>query len=932
MNVTVIDQNNVKISIDRGLIGPQGISGFSGISGYSGYSGISGYSGSGISGYSGYSGQQGTSINVKGEVATVQDLPPTGNQVNDAYIVTADGNLWIWDGSAWFDAGQIVGPQGFSGFSGYSGWSGESGYSGFSGISGYSGSGVSGWSGDSGISGYSGWSGESGFSGISGWSGESGFSGISGWSGDSGISGWSGESGYSGFSGSGVSGWSGESGYSGYSGISGWSGEVGTSGFSGESGFSGFSGISGYSGSGVSGYSGYSGAVGTSGYSGISGYSGSGISGFSGFSGTSGYSGAIGQSSSLFLYDAEAVQTSGQPANGFLLWNTATQSNATQINISHLTNNGDDIDIFLALLQPTQKFTIQDQNVSSNYQSWLITGTPTNINPNTSNSYWTVPVSLISSGGTGTTDFADNHPLFLAITAGVSGTSGYSGYSGFSGISGWSGISGASGISGWSGAVGASGYSGISGYSGASGISGTNGASGYSGFSGWSGISGWSGTSGYSGYSGINGASGYSGISGYSGSGVSGYSGYSGISGYSGYSGITPTIGGSNTQVQFNNSGVLGGSANLTWDGSNFKVTGSDNNNLVYSANSNGTASLRMQSNAAGNYLVSAGTSAWYLQNGSASGYMVFAPTSSAERLRLTDTSLYTASGVNVGIGTSNPATALDVNGQITSNNTIFSNGGFSGQGAYVQRNSTGGGTLGSLLSSGSVTFETNLTERMRITSAGVVNIGSPPPNGVTADGNLVVAGSVGTGQGAANTTAQINIWETTSGTLNGLWFGARTDETTGVIGSRTATGNIAFQTYTGGWSEKMRLTNAGNVLVGTTSTDGPTSNDALIVAGKFSTVKNQNQAFAQNVATTTFTMGNGAGIYTFCVFTPANNISAFSAYAVILYDGIQGRILTNVAGGQVTISLSGLAVQVTQLYFNPSEFLLWGYQKQALV
>ena len=159
MNVTVIDQNNVKISIDRGLIGPQGISGFSGISGYSGYSGISGYSGSGISGYSGYSGQQGTSINVKGEVATVEDLPPTGNQVNDAYIVTADGDLWIWDGSAWFDAGQIVGPQGFSGisgFSGYSGFSGESGYSGFSGISGYSGSGVSGWSGDSGISGFSG--------------------------------------------------------------------------------------------------------------------------------------------------------------------------------------------------------------------------------------------------------------------------------------------------------------------------------------------------------------------------------------------------------------------------------------------------------------------------------------------------------------------------------------------------------------------------------------------------------------------------------------------------------------------------------------------------------------------------------------------------------------------------------------------------------
>jgi hypothetical protein len=36
----------------------------------------------------------------------------------------------------------------------------------------------------------------------------------------------------------------------------------------------------------------------------------------------------------------------------------------------------------------------------------------------------------------------------------------------------------------------------------------------------------------------------------------------------------TGTIGGSNTQVQFNNSGVLGGSANFTWNGTTLAVTG----------------------------------------------------------------------------------------------------------------------------------------------------------------------------------------------------------------------------------------------------------------------------------------------------------------------------------------------------------------------
>lgn len=36
----------------------------------------------------------------------------------------------------------------------------------------------------------------------------------------------------------------------------------------------------------------------------------------------------------------------------------------------------------------------------------------------------------------------------------------------------------------------------------------------------------------------------------------------------------TGSIGGSNTQVQFNNSGVLGGSANFTWNGSTVAITG----------------------------------------------------------------------------------------------------------------------------------------------------------------------------------------------------------------------------------------------------------------------------------------------------------------------------------------------------------------------
>jgi hypothetical protein len=117
----------------------------------------------------------------------------------------------------------------------------------------------------------------------------------------------------------------------------------------------------------------------------------------------------------------------------------------------------------------------------------------------------------------------------------------------------------------------------------------------------------------------------------------------------------------------------------------------------------------------------------------------------------------------------------------------------------------------------GPITFATGSSnaERMRISSDGTVNIGNPPPGGTIYEGNLVVAGSLGTGAGTASTRIQMNVYETVSGVASGVWFGALTNETTGVIGSRTATGNIAFQTYNGGWAERMRLTYTGYLGIG---------------------------------------------------------------------------------------------------------------------
>jgi hypothetical protein len=48
-------------------------------------------------------------------------LPSSGNSVNDAYIVDADGDLYVWNGAAWESVGQIVGPTGPTGATGDAG-------------------------------------------------------------------------------------------------------------------------------------------------------------------------------------------------------------------------------------------------------------------------------------------------------------------------------------------------------------------------------------------------------------------------------------------------------------------------------------------------------------------------------------------------------------------------------------------------------------------------------------------------------------------------------------------------------------------------------------------------------------------------------------------------------------------------------------------
>ena len=63
---------------------------------------------------------------VLGTVATVGDLPGGATQ-GDVYLVEADDNFYVWDGSAWSSLGTLAGPQGPTGAVGPAGADGADG-------------------------------------------------------------------------------------------------------------------------------------------------------------------------------------------------------------------------------------------------------------------------------------------------------------------------------------------------------------------------------------------------------------------------------------------------------------------------------------------------------------------------------------------------------------------------------------------------------------------------------------------------------------------------------------------------------------------------------------------------------------------------------------------------------------------------------------
>jgi hypothetical protein len=186
----------------------------------------------------------------------------------------------------------------------------------------------------------------------------------------------------------------------------------------------------------------------------------------------------------------------------------------------------------------------------------------------------------------------------------------------------------------------------------------------------------------------------------------------------------------------------------------------------------------------------------------------------------------------NVGIGTTSSSYPLTVyDGSVNGDIALFQSN-ISKADIWLKDSGTTAGQVRLRSESNSLQFFTNTSERVRITSGGLVGIGTSSPST-----KLDVRGAIGAGQlvTLVNTSGTSNSNTIDIGfSLANDSYGLSTAAVIGVI-NPAATGNsygdIYFKTANAGntISEKMRLTSAGNLVVGSSTAGYAATNRNVI-------------------------------------------------------------------------------------------------------
>lgn len=457
-----------------GPTGPTGPGGAQGPEGEMGPEGPQGETGDqGATGPTGPTGPQGTDIHFAGSVADVASLPSSGNEVNDAYIVEADGNLYVWNGSSWTDAGQIVGPQGETGPTGPTGPEGPLGGVFFvsatqptttvdgsvwfqegTGLSYVYVAGDSSWellnmfgpTGPQGATGPDGIVGPTGPQGATGPIGNSGPTGPIGSTGPTGPQGLQGDQGDLGPTGP-----QGEVGPTGPQGVQGPTGSVGPTGPTGPIGVTGPTGAD----STIPGPTGPTGPTGPQGSAGAD----STVVGPTGPTGPTGPQGTFG---GIYLdYKFSSDTTATPPGAGYVEFNNSNLSLATEMFINYLDDNGDSSYGYLQTIDDSTSsikghFVISDESQPAGFDPimFAIIGTHTH---DPVNQYFTVPIAHLSGPSTTGQSTGDHLYITFARTGdiGDTGPTGPTGATGPAGATGPTGPQGSAGPTGPTGPAGA---------------------------------------------------------------------------------------------------------------------------------------------------------------------------------------------------------------------------------------------------------------------------------------------------------------------------------------------------------------------------------------------------------------------------------------------------------------------------------------------